>query len=265
VNRRHLILSALPLVFGSEAFAATDVQERTDWAGYFSAADARGTLVVADARRGREATFVVDAERAKRRYTPASTFKVPHSLFALDAGVLRDEFQRIPWDGVKRMVPAWNADQDLRSAMRNSTVWVYERFAKQLGQKRETAYLQRIKYGNAVATGQSPFWVEGDLAISAHEQMALLRGLFHNELPFRVEHQRLVKDVMINEAGNDWILRAKAGWSGKVGWWIGWVEWPDGPVFFAVNIDTPNRQADLPKRMDITRKALRSLNALPQG
>ena len=81
-------------------------------------------------------------ERAERRYTPASTFKVPHSLFALDAGLLRDEFQVIKWDGVQRRIPAWNADQDLRSAMCHSALWVYERFAKELGEQREAAYLR---------------------------------------------------------------------------------------------------------------------------
>ena len=206
-----------------------------------------------------------DAKRAARRYSPASTFKIPHSLFALDAGVLRDEFQQIPWDGVKRSVEAWNKDQDLRSAMRNSTVWVYERFASQIGMEREAAYMRKINYGNALTTGASPFWVEGDLAISAHEQIAFLRALFRNELPFRVDHQRLVKDVMINEAGKDWILRAKTGWSGTVGWWVGWVEWPTGPVFFALNIDTPNRMKDLPKRTDIVRQILESIDALPRS
>ena len=34
-----------------------------------------------------------DVERAQKRFMPASTFKVPHALFALDAGAVRDEFQ----------------------------------------------------------------------------------------------------------------------------------------------------------------------------
>ena len=42
-----------------------------------------------------------------------------------------------------------------------------------------------------------------------------------------------------------------------------WVEWPTGPVFFALNIDMPNRLGDLAKRQDITRKILRSIKALP--
>ena len=46
---------------------------------------------------------------------------------------------------------------------------------------------------------------------------------------------------------------------------MGWVEWPAGPVFFAMNMDTPHRLADLPKRQDITRDILRSINALPKA
>jgi beta-lactamase class D len=72
-----------------------------------------------------------------------------------------------------------------------------------------------------------------------------------------------VKGIMTTEAGRDWILRAKTGWSGRMGWWLGWVEWPTGPVFFPLNIDTPNRMADVAKRQDITRSILRSIKALP--
>nr|WP_181726120.1 class D beta-lactamase [Polaromonas sp.] len=265
VNRRTLLLSTLCTSLVSNAFAATSAQHPENFSRFFSEADATGTIVVKDARRTREVTFVHDASRAERRYTPASTFKIPHSLFALDAGVLQDEFQQIPWDGLKRAPEAWNADQDLRSAMRNSTVWVYERFAQQIGMDREMAYLRRINYGNAVVTGAKPFWVEGELAISASEQVAFLSSLYRNQLPFALNHQRLVKDVMIMEAGKDWILRGKTGWSGKIGWWVGWVEWPSGPVFFALNIDTPNRLGDLSKRIDITKRILRSIDALPRG
>lgn len=243
--------------------AGPQLQEMTEWSRFFTEVDVQGSIVVLDARDNSEATYVYNVSRSGRRYSPASTFKIPHSLFALDAGLLRDEFQPIQWDGVKRPVEAWNVDQNLRSAMRNSTVWVYERFAKELGDARETAYMRKIEYGNALATGDKPFWVEGDLAISSFEQIAFLQRLYRNQLPFQVEHQRLVKDVMVNEAGPDWILRAKTGWTGKTGWWVGWVEWPSGPVFFALNMDTPNRLADLAKRQSITRNVLRSIKALP--
>ncbi|MEG0938580.1 MAG: class D beta-lactamase [Comamonas sp.] len=263
MNRRNLVLSALAAGFAQVTVAGPQFQEMAEWSRFFTKADAQGGIVVLDARDKSETTLVYNVSRAEQRYSPASTFKIPHSLFALDAGLLRDEFQVIPWDGVKRPTAAWNADQNLRSAMRNSTVWVYERFAKELGDARETAYMRKIGYGNALATGDKPFWVEGDLAISSFEQIAFLQRLYRNQLPFQVEHQRLVKDVMINEAGPDWILRAKTGWTGKIGWWVGWVEWPSGPVFFALNMDTPNRLGDLAKRQSITRDVLRSINALP--
>jgi len=263
MNRRQLIAGTVSLVTVSSRAAAASTTQRPDWSALFASANARGTIVVLDERSKTPATWVSDAARAERRYSPASTFKIPHSLFALDAGVLRDEFQVIRWDGVVRSNPSWNEDQTLRRAMRRSTVWVYERFARQLGDRQEATYLRRIDYGNAEVGGGQPFWVEGNLAISAHEQVRVLRRLYRNELPFRVEHQRLVKDVMINEAGDDWILRAKTGWSGRVGWWVGWVEWESGPVFFALNIDTPNRLDDLPKRQDIVRRILRTMGALP--
>ena len=268
MNRRNIVLSTLSALtagFAPFALAVPQFQEKPEWSSLFSESNTQGSIVVLDARGKSLQTLVYNPARAERRYSPASTFKIAHSLFALDAGLLNDEFQVIPWDGVKRSQPAWNQDQNLRSAIRNSTVWVFERFAKELGDEREVVYMRKIGYGNAVVTGEKPFWVEGDLAISSFEQIDFLQRLYRNQLPFKVEHQRLVKDVLINEAGPDWILRGKTGWTGKLGWWVGWVEWPTGPVFFAMNMDTPNRLADLPKRQSITRSVLLSIDALPKA
>ena len=254
-----LLALAVPLR-GAEA----GMQERPDWQRFFAEHQARGTIVVVDARGGAARSFVVDAARARRRFSPASTFKIPHTLFALDAGAVRDEFQRFKWDGVARAFPGHNQDQDLRSAMRTSAVWVYQRFAKAIGEGRARDYLRRLDYGNADPTcSRGDYWIDGKLALSAVEQIAFLERLYRNALPFRVEHQRLVKDLLIVEAGRDWILRAKTGWEGRMGWWVGWVEWPAGPVFFALNLDTPGRTADLPKREAVARAVLRDLGALP--
>lgn len=258
---------AAALILVSGPLAASDAwQERPDWAVHFEAAGVGGTMVVLDERS--DARWVYLKERAATRFLPASTFKIPHALFALDAGVVRDEFQVFAWDGEERPIASWNRDQDLRSSMRNSVVWVYEDIARAIGEERERGYLRQIAYGNADPSGGiERFWLEGALRISAIEQIAFLQRLYRNELPFRVEHQRLVKDVMIVEAGRDWILRAKTGWQARVepqvGWWVGWVERPDGAVFFALNIDMPNQAADLPRREGIAREVLRSIGAVP--
>jgi beta-lactamase class D len=252
-------------LFCSGLVFSQSVAERDDWSKYFDAANAIGTIVVSDERSGSKETMAFNTRRARQRYSPASTFKIPHALFALDAGVIQDEFQSFSWDGVTRSFPGWNQDQNLRSSMRNSVVWVYESFGKILGEEGERTCLEKVQYGNQDPTGDQPFWVEGNLAISAEEQIEFLKKLYRNELPFSLAHQRLVKDIMIVEADRTWILRAKTGWSGTVGWWVGWVEHPEGPVFFALNIDTPNRLDDLPKRESITRKILMSLDALPEN
>ncbi|MFC5051757.1 class D beta-lactamase [Rubritalea spongiae] len=259
----RLLIVTLCLLPLHHMLAEDAIVSRPKWQKVFSKFAAEGTLVVLDEREETRGTFVFNKERAEKRFSPASTFKIPHALFALDAGVVRDEFQVIPWDGKKRRYEVWNRDQTLRSSMRHSVVWVYEVFEKEIGESLERAYMEKIDYGNADPTGDTPFWVEGNLRISALEQISFLQKLYRNELPFSVSTQRLVKDMMINEAGKEWILRAKTGWSGTIGWWVGWVELPTGAVFFALNIDTPNRADDLYKREAIVREVFQSLKVLP--
>lgn len=245
---------------------AQDWEEHSGWGQFFHEAGVQGTIAIADGRTGRH--LVYNKERAQTQYIPASTFKIPHTLFALDAGIASDEFQVFQWDGTKRQFASWNRDHDLRSAMRSSTVWVYQEFARQLGEEREREYLQKINYGNADITGViHRFWLDGGLRISALEQIDFLNKLYRNTLPFKVEHQRLVKDLIIIQAGRDWIFRGKTGWAfdfePQIGWFVGWIETPEGPVFFALNIDMPGGLDDAPKREAIVRKVLQSLDTIP--
>ncbi|MCC5827306.1 class D beta-lactamase [Alkalimonas sp.] len=254
----------LCVLAGAACQLAASGVEQPEWGVFFSEQDAVGTLVVLDQRTDDARLLVFNQERAAKRFSPASTFKIPHTLFALDAGVLKDRSQVFKWDGVERSFAGHNRDQDLRSAMRYSALWVYQGFAQAIGDDKAQQYLQQLNYGNAdITLDQGDYWVDGHLAISAYEQIAFLQQLYRNELPFSQEHQQLVKELIMLESGPHWILRAKTGWQGQYGWWVGWVEWPSGPVFFALNIDTPNRMADLAKREQITRTILRSLDALP--
>nr|WP_157465951.1 class D beta-lactamase [Colwellia sp. TT2012] len=254
------------LVISSSSQVKAAGIQGAEWGKYFKKYNAKGTIVVLDKRAQQEQTWVFDQTRAQQRYSPASTYKIPHTLFALDAGLVKDEWQVFLWDGVKRAYSPHNQDQNLRSAMRNSAVWVYDIFAKQLGKQKSGNYLKKIAYGNAdSSTAQGSYWIDGKLAISAFEQIEFLQRFYKNALPFKVEHQLLVKDLMVVAAKRTWILRAKTGWQGQHGWWVGWVEWPSGPVFFALNIDTPNGMSDLYKRQAIVRDILSSIDALPSN
>lgn len=261
---KYLILLFISILSVSESIAQDKKVDRPDWQAFFDKHEAKGTIYIVDSRVSPEKISVYYRTRAERRYSPASTFKIPHTLFALDAGAVKDEFQVFLWDGIKRGYAPHNQDQNLRSAMRHSALWVYEEFAKTIGKEKAQSYLTKINYGNMDPSSQGgAYWVDGKLAISAEEQVLFLKKLYHNNLPFALEHQRLVKDIMIVEAEKDWILRAKTGWQGEYGWWVGWVESHSGPVFFALNIETPNGWKDLYKREAIARDILISIGALP--
>lgn len=265
----RLLALVVLMAWATGATAADRV--RADWARLFEDVGATGTLLVVDERDGTR--HVHDAARARQRFVPASTFKIPHLLFALDAGIATDAAQTFRWDGVPRRFAHWNRDQTLAEAMRGSTVWVFQDVARALGERRERRYLRRIGYGNrSVAGGIDRFWLDGGLAISAVEQIEFLQRLQRDALPFDATHQRLVKQLILIERidiehGPGFMLHGKTGWTfdadAQLGWFVGWADTPDGAVFFALNIDMPGGAADAPKREAIVRAALASMGALP--
>jgi beta-lactamase class D len=256
------------LIVGSALGHAQTLENRPEWSRFFEEGGARGTIVVVDERVHK--SYVYNEARARMPLLPASTFKIPHALFALEAGIVKDEFQVFKWDGTKREIEMWNQDHGLRGSMRHSVVPIYQLFARELGEARERAFLKQVSYGNAdISGGLETFWLNGGLRISPIEQISFLQKLFRNQLPFKLEHQRLVKDIIVVEAGKDIIVRAKTGWAARSaephGWWVGWVERPNGAIFFALNIEMPGGGEDAPKREAIARAVLRSIEALPPG
>ena len=59
-----------------------------------------------------------DARACATRLSPASTFKIPHALVALETGVIReDTIER--WDGTRHPdQPEWDKDHTVLTAMR---------------------------------------------------------------------------------------------------------------------------------------------------
>ena len=264
MQKLNFILVLFVALVTSASAQQTIVED--EWGTFFAQFDAVGTMVVLDQRNADAQLQVFNETRAATRLSPASTYKLPHALFALDSGEIADEFQVFEWDGVVRSYAPQNQDQDLRGAIRNSALWVFEIIDKRIGEAQAREYLKSIGYGNAdPSTNAGAYWVEGALAVSALEQVDFLRRLYYNDLPFAKEHLLLLKDAMIIEAGRDWILRGKTGYQGSHGWWVGWVDWASGPVFFALNIDTPNGMADTFKREAIAREILHSVQALPSA
>jgi beta-lactamase class D OXA-48 len=262
---------ALALVLGGAAFllcaapAAAEVRDRPEWTRHFSEAGTQGAFVLYDLRQDRHQ--VSDRRRAEARFIPASTFKIPNSLIALDTGVVADEHQVFPWDGATREDPSWNRDHTLRTALKYSVVPVYQSIARQIGAARMQEYVTRLQYGNAdISGGIDRFWLDGGLRISAMEQVRLLVALYRTRLPVQERSQRIVREIMLVEATPAYILRAKTGYGVRatpaIGWWVGWVEREDDVRFFALNLDVTSKE-HLAARFAIARAILRAEGVLP--
>ncbi len=132
------------------------------------------------------------------RLPPASTFKIPHAIAAIDSGVIKDVDEVIKYDGSPRENEAWRRDHTIASAMRYSVVWFFQEVAKRLGMEREEYYLRRLRYGNAdPSSGLTTFWLGGSLRISPIEQMTFLRRLYYGELPVPDRVMQSVRDILV--------------------------------------------------------------------
>jgi beta-lactamase class D len=79
------LLAAVVLVAPASALAEAEAWSvRADWGRTFEQAGVGGTIVVVDERSDPASQWVHDQARAQTRFIPASTFKIPHALFALD-------------------------------------------------------------------------------------------------------------------------------------------------------------------------------------
>ena len=70
---------------------AKDFQERTEWGHFFTDQNVQGTIVIVDERSGSH--WVYNKARAQTRYSPASTFKVPHPYLPLMLVFLKMNFR----------------------------------------------------------------------------------------------------------------------------------------------------------------------------
>jgi len=242
---------------------ASTVEE--DLQALFTQSGIEGTIIISS--EAGETEYIAYPERAKAPFLPASTFKIPNTLIALEEAVITSPDDTFKWDGKKRFVDAWNQDHSLRTAFPVSCVWYYQELARRLGNETYLDYLQNLNYGNKLTGPElTRFWLEGDLRITAEEQIAFLKSVYKQDLPFRAEHFELLKELMLVEQTDAYSVYAKTGWAvrdnGEHGWWVGYVEKTDKVWFFCINIEITANE-DYGKQKEIARSALQLIGVLP--
>jgi beta-lactamase class D len=232
--------------------------EDTDLAKLFADKKIDGTIIISDLTGSK--TYAYNERRAHESFVPASTFKILNTLIALEEGVVSEK-DIIKWDGKDKGVAAWNRDQTLETAFKSSCVWFYQELAQGIGTAGYKAYFNRLKYGTGMPLPDlRTFWLEGDLRISAVEQVDFLKKIYRRELPFRRSSYEILKKMMLIEKAPAYTLRAKTGWAQRTkpqtGWYVGYVETADKVWFFATNIEI-KKPEDARFRQELTLEALR--------
>ncbi len=212
---------------------------------------------------------------AETRFVPASTFKIPHSLIALETGVADGPEFALAWDGVVHDIEAWNHDHVLRTAYRDSVVWYYQELARRIGTEPMQHFVDAFEYGNRdIGAAIDRFWLDGELRISPREQVEFLRRLHEGQLPVSDANLAIMlDDVMVRERRSDGtLIRAKTGWAQSseqnLGWFVGSVERGDrGRVYFATLIQAgePAPDSFRSDRVDLSMALLGQLGWLEQA
>lgn len=209
-----------------------------------------------------------DAEKCAKRLVPASSFKVPHALIALETGVVSSTSEVRKWDGTKHAVEMWNQDQTMDTAMRRSALWFFQGTAKQIGKQRMEEWLKRFHYGTADASGDiTRFWLGGPLRISPDEQLAFLARMYRGELPVSPKNLEAVKATLVQgpdtvasirdgiNMGGPWkdgaVLSCKTGTYpqpvGNITWLVGHVASPRGNFVFVSAVQSPPGKTPSPQ------------------
>ena len=238
---------------------------------------------IADADTGE--TIRLDGDCGTRA-PPASTFKIPISLMAFDAGFMKDErTPALPFrEGYADWVAAWRTTTDPARWMTESVVWYSRKATEALGEERFARYVDLFDYGNRDVSGDpgrnnglTNAWLSSSLQITPVEQLAFLRKVARRELPVSAHaHEMTRRLVDIGPQPGGWHVYGKTGAapsrnpdgstiSGKPwGWFVGWATRGERTVVFARLTRDTTRPAVSPGRA-ARAAVLRELFAAPDS
>lgn len=155
----YLKIKIIILIFSINLFANDLEIEKI-----FEKKQVEGTIVIESLNQNK--TYIYNKFRADTLLSPASSFKIPHTLIALKEGVVNED-SIITWDKIPSSVESCNNDQTLKSAFKNSCLWCYQEFASKIKPSIYKEYLKQMDYGNKVVGNDiKNFWVDESLKIN---------------------------------------------------------------------------------------------------
>jgi len=209
-------------------------------------------------------------ERCNIAFCPASTFKIPNTLIAIESGIATTETV-FTWNGEKRTFAAWEKDMTIKDAFKESAVPVYQEIARLIGVDKMRYYTQLFNYGNLDINAENidTFWLEGKSNITQYQQVYFLQKLYNLQLPVSENTMKLTKEIMLYETKSNYKISGKTGWAVRqnesVTWFVGYIETDGNVYFFATNV-APNRDTNLNTfsqvRIELTKDVFKELKII---
>jgi len=203
-------------------------------------ANVTGAILVFDPQKN--VYYSNDFTWCETGHLPASTFKIPNSIIALETGVIESDSALIKWDGQARRLKVWEKDLLFSEAFHVSCVPCYQEIARKIGTMQMKEYLNKFDYGSMVVDSSNIdiFWLEGESKISQFGQIDFLYRFFNSKLPIALRTEHIMKHMMVIEENDTFRLSGKTGWSirngNNNGWFVGYLEKGQEVYFIATNI-----------------------------
>ena len=219
-----------------------------------------------------EMTFLSNNyEWAQKGRLPASTFKIPNSIIALESGIVQDESHMFPWDSVKRGIANWNQDLNFKQVFQYSCVPCYQKIARSVGPEKMIKQLKLLDYPGMLIDSSNidNFWLDGDSRISMFEQIEFVRKLNRRELTLSEKTWMVMRNLLLMHETENYSFYGKTGWAirgeNNNGWLVGFVETDTSIYYYATNL-SPKENFAMERfagiRYKLTIEAFQKLNLI---
>ncbi len=242
---------------------------RTDLQSIFDSVSVKGAVLIFDPQKN--ICISNDFERSRQGFLPASTFKIPNSIIALETGVVSNDSTLFYWNGEKRRLPSWEKDLTFREAFHASCVPCYQEVARKIGVARMRHFLDEFQYGEMKVDSFSidKFWLEGTSTISQQQQIDFLYKFYQRRLTLQKNTYNIMSRMLVIDDNDQYKISGKTGWAirerNNTGWFVGYIE-KENEVYFFATIVEPNTTFNMDFfpviRSEITLKALKQLNII---
>ncbi len=260
-----LIIAILSLIVNCFASQPKEISELKN---IFDKYQVDGSILIYNQN---ENTYIgYNLERCNIAFCPASTFKIPNTLIALESGIITTE-SVFKWNGEKRAFPTWERDMSIEEAFKISAVPVYQEIARRIGVEKMKYFTQLFNYGNLDINTENvdKFWLEGKSSITQYQQVYFLHKLYNLQLPISENTMKLTKEIMLHEVKSNYKISGKTGWAVRqkenVTWFVGFLETDENVYIFATNVisnENTNLKSFGKVRIELTKEIFKELKII---